>query len=85
MLRSQMLVHSFIYYERGDNLITDSEWQERANRLARLQAKYGHVIGFHDAQFAGWDGTTGYHLKYDAWVRRKAHQLLEINNRGRRS
>ena len=81
MLRAQMLVHSFIYYERDDSLITDDEWQERANRLAKMQKRFGHTVGFYDDQFEGWDGTTGHHLKFDDWVRCKAQQLLVARDR----
>lgn len=82
MLRAQMLIHSYIYYELDDSIITDDEWQRRANRLARLQAKYGSKIDFHDDQFAEWDGTTGHHLKFDNWVRGKAYELLRKHRDG---
>jgi hypothetical protein len=83
MLRSQMLIHSCIYYELDKNIISDHEWQARADRLTRLQArakdKLGHCnIGWYDREFADWDGSTGCHLPLrSAWVMRKAQQLLE--------
>ena len=81
-LRSQMLVHSCIYYLLNDNLISDHEWTARAKKLAALQekakAKFGHCnIGWYDAEFENWDGSSGFHLPHrDPWVLRKAHQLL---------
>lgn len=86
MLRAQMLVHSHIYYERDNSLITDHQWQERADKLTRLQAKvrekYGHCkIGFFDDAFDEWDGSSGYHLPLrDPWVTAKAAQLLRIKD-----
>jgi NAD-dependent DNA ligase len=82
LLRAQMLVHSFIYYEQDDSIISDDDWQKRANRLAKLQSKYGTKIGFYDDQFAEWDGTTGHHLKFDDWVRGKALELLRKHTNG---
>lgn len=82
MLRAQMLIHSFIYYEMDDCIISDDEWQKRANRLAKVQSKYGTTIGFYDEQFAEWDGTTGHHLTYDDWVRGKANELLRKYKHG---
>ena len=35
--RSQMLVHSFLYYKLDDPIIDDDKWQRWANELAELQ------------------------------------------------
>jgi len=89
MLRAQMLVHSHIYYELDDSLITDHEWQARADRLTKLQAKvaakYGHCkIGFFDDAFQAWDGSSGYHLPLrDPWVVAKAAKLLRMRDENR--
>lgn len=87
MLRSQMLVHSCIYYLLNDNMITDHEWTARAKKLAALQrkiiAKHGHCeVDWFDDAFKDWDGSSGFHLPLrDPWVLRKAHQLLDWRNR----
>jgi hypothetical protein len=60
--RSQMLVHSFIYYHLDDSLVDDHTWQQWADELRDLQAMFGHVIGFYDEAFRGWTGATGMHL-----------------------
>ena len=80
-LRSNMLVHSYIYYQLNDNIISDHKWQAGANRLTKLQnmlqAKgIAPTIGFYDEAFVGWDGSTGYHLPKDSWVDGKARHLL---------
>lgn len=73
--RAQMLVHSYLYYEMDQTLITDHQWQEFANELVKLQAECPEAIGFYDKEFEGWDGTTGFHLPRDNWVRGKAAEL----------
>ncbi len=83
MLRRQMLVHSCIYYELNDNLISDHEWSARAKRLAwmqdRVKARTGNCdVGFFDAEFADWDGSSGFKLPHrHPWVLDKAEYLLE--------
>ena len=71
-LRAQMLIHSYIYYELDDVIIDDHTWQHRANELARIN----RAVGFYDKEFEGWDGSTGYHLPKDGWVRNKAERII---------
>lgn len=71
-----MLVHCCAYYAHDSNLISDVQWQGLAWELADLQAEYAHEVGFYDAQFKGWDGSTGYHLKYDSDVHRVVQRML---------
>lgn len=71
-LRAQMLIHSYIYYELDDVIIDDHTWQHRANELAKINRS----VGFYDAAFEGWDGSTGYHLPKDPWIRNKAEQVM---------
>lgn len=81
MLRLQMVLHSYIYYILDDNLITDHQWQSRADELAQLQAQYGAVqIGVYDLAFEDWDGSTGYHLPKDDWAYSKSLQLLRCRD-----
>ena len=74
--RGQMLVHSCIYYHMADNVVTDHQWQAWANELAELQKAHGTAWGFYDAQFEGWDGSSGYALPTDEYVRTKAEAIL---------
>jgi len=60
--RSQMLIHSCIYYHLNDSIVTDNKWQEWANELRDLQELFSESIGFYDREFKDWDGSTGYHL-----------------------
>lgn len=76
--RLQMLVHSYIYYELNDNIISDSTWSKWAVELADLQNKYPEIaktVEWSDA-FKGWDGSTGAFLPLqNEWVITKAYQL----------
>jgi len=74
--RSQMLIHSFLYYHMDTNIVSDNQWQEWANELQYLQELYPDPIDFYDNVFQDWDGSTGMHLPTDNWVRQKAIQLL---------
>jgi len=76
--RSQMLVHSYIYYQLNQSVVTDDTWQRWANELVKLQkSRRGPVkINWYDEAFADWDGSTGCHLPKDFWVHSIATRLL---------
>ena len=76
-LRRLMLVHCCIYYRLNDNLVSDHQWYEWSKELADLQSTHGETIGFYDELFRKWEGSSGYHLTYDADVIRVAHRLLQ--------
>ena len=64
--RYQMLVHSYIYYELNENIISDSQWSAWAVELADLQSKYPKIaeqVVYAD-DFEGWDGSSGAFLTY---------------------
>tara|TARA_R110000824_G_scaffold241698_3_gene430444 strand:+ start:1845 stop:2168 length:324 start_codon:yes stop_codon:yes gene_type:complete len=76
--RSQMLVHSYLYYEKDEPIIDDFKWQRWADELAVLQKEnVGHCeIGFYDKEFADWTGDTGCALPLkDPKVVEKAEQI----------
>ncbi len=79
-LRDLMLIHSYIYYENNDSLVSDDTWQKWANELRDLQKVHGVWFGHYDDAFRDWDGTTGHHLKYNAWVVQKAQQLMRYRD-----
>lgn len=76
--RSQMLVHSYLYYKLDSPVIPDDTWQKWANELVSLQIKYPQKIGWYDRVFNDWDGSTGMHLPEDEWIRGRAKRLLKI-------
>ena len=78
--RSQILVHSYLYYHLNHNIISDDKWQQWANELAFIQNKYKKYIkiDFFDNAFKGFDGTSGYYLPYtDPYVIKIANLLLK--------
>lgn len=82
--RIQMLIHSCIYYELNDSLITDSQFDKWAKELVRLQKENPEMsqkVPWYD-EFKDWDGTTGFHLPTrHPWVMHKAESLLEYARR----
>ena len=79
--RAQMLIHSCIYYELNDNIVSDHKWQAWAFELAKLQDENPNdcKLGFFDEYFTGWTGGAGgSHLPLrNGWVYRKAQWLLQ--------
>lgn len=64
--RYQILVHSYIYYEMNENLISDSQWSAWAMELVELQSKYPSIAKqvIYAEDFEGWDGSSGAFLTY---------------------
>ena len=78
--RSQMLVHSRIYYVLDDNIVSDDKWQKWANELRDLQEEYPQYvkIDFFDREFATWNGDSGAFLPlHDPYVVRKTQQVID--------
>ena len=83
--RAQMLIHSCIYYEMNDNVVSDHQWQSWADELEQLQKQNPDdcKIDFFDWEFRNWDGATGNHLPHrHPWVYAKALYVLELANGG---
>lgn len=64
--RLQMLVHSYIYYDLNDNIVSDSKWAEWANELKDLQDAYPELAETvpYGHGFENWDASTGAFLPY---------------------
>lgn len=75
-----MLVHSYIYYELDDNIVSDHQWQAWAEELAVLQKAHPKLckMKYYDKEFADWDGTTGNHLPRHIIIEQKAKYILRI-------
>jgi ribonucleotide reductase beta subunit family protein with ferritin-like domain len=77
--RFQMMVHSYIYYELDDNIISDAKWAEWAHELEDLQNKYpeeSKAVKEYYKDFKGWDGSSGAFLKFDDRIKKTAQRLL---------
>lgn len=81
--RRQVLVHSVIYYNMNDNLISDSQWSSWAFELAELQNKYPEIAKncWYADDFEGFDGSSGFDLPLnDPWAEQKARKLLQLRD-----
>lgn len=85
--RLQLLVHSYIYYDLNQNLVSDDTWSSWARELVELQEKYPNIarrVDYHEG-FIGFDGSTGFDLPYrQPEIMNKANWLVnnykEVNN-----
>lgn len=79
--RYQLLIHSCIYYELNQNIISDKKWDEWARELRDLQNKYPDIskrVRLYE-EFKDWDASTGAFLPIkEEWVIRRAKQLLKM-------
>ena len=73
--RSQMLVHSYLYYWMYKNIVSDHQFDAWAVELRELQADFPEPIGFYDEVFKDWNGDTGMHLPTDEWIKTTANNL----------
>jgi len=82
--RLQILVHSYIYYELDQNIISDATWSRWAKELCQLQKDNPDIsksVEWYDA-FKDFDGSTGAFLPLnDAWVQSTAEYLLRIHGK----
>lgn len=77
--RRQMLVHSYIYYELNDSIISDATWSKWAKELAQLQKDYPEESKRVEEyeQFQDWDGSSGAFLNFGENIKTVAKILLE--------
>lgn len=80
--RLQVLVHSYLYYHRNTNLISDYKWQEFADNLVVLQRQFPSIAKkvIYSEAFDDFDASTGFHLPYmDERIMSKGEYLLRIH------
>lgn len=82
--RRQILVHSVIYYEMNENIISDAQWTAWSRELEALQRKYPEIASkcsLADA-FEEFDFCSGFNLPLrDPWAVRTAKWLLKIHKK----
>ena len=83
--RLQLLIHSYIYYELNDNIVSDATWSKWAMELVKLQNDYPDIakeVKFNE-EFQDFDGSTGFDLakRADIDAISKAHYLLSIRGK----
>jgi NAD-dependent DNA ligase len=82
--RAQMLIHSCIYYELDDSIVSDHRWQNWADELEKMQSDNPDCcnIGFFDSEFANWTGATGNHLPHrHPWVLSKSRYIIDLHRK----
>ena len=80
--RRQVLIHSIIYYEMNENIISDSQWSTWAKELDELQKTYPDIAKtcWYAEEFEDFDPSTGYSLPLDdPWAVNKARYLLKLH------
>lgn len=77
-LRDEILIHSYIYYELDDSVISDYEYDKKCKQLAELQEQYPKLAeesSWHEF-FHDFDGSTGFHLpKNSPYIIKRAEEL----------
>jgi hypothetical protein len=77
--RKQILVHSYLYYEMNNNVISDHTYDEWCKELADLQKHHpieSNNVPFYRDSFEGYDGSTGFHLPKEAWMHDIGFRML---------
>lgn len=67
-LQRFIIVHSYIYYELSDNIISDKEYDERAKELVEYKNKYPDLwkSSMYYKQFGDdYNGATGFTLYHE--------------------
>lgn len=81
--RRQLLVHSVIYYELNDSLISDHTWSQWAVELDKLQKKYPDIAAKcpYAEAFSDFNPSTGYNLPLDdLWALSVARRLIQYRD-----
>jgi hypothetical protein len=77
--RTQMVVHSYLYYVLDQPIVSDATWQRWADELVQLQAAHPGPVNVMDPDFADWTGDTGMHLPRGGSVHAHALHLLKLH------
>ena len=83
-LQRKIIIHSYIYYERGDNVISDSQYDVMCKRLVTYKNEYPDlwVKSEYYKQFGDdYNGATGFTLYHDLNEKQKQIIKLISNNR----
>jgi NAD-dependent DNA ligase len=84
--RFQILVHSYLYYQRMTSIVEDVTFDRWARELVKLQEQYPDIADTVEfaKDFKGFDATTGFDLPYATpRIQRIGDNLL--SQRGKRN
>lgn len=82
--RLQVLIHSCIYYELNESIVSDSTWSKWALELETLQKQNLEISKqvIYAEAFENFDHSTGCNLPLkDPWVVAKAKWLLSVSRK----
>jgi NAD-dependent DNA ligase adenylation domain len=82
--RRQILVHSFLYYQLNENIISDHQFDKFCNELVDLQKQYPKEAEAvdHAEEFKDFDGSSGYDLPYSLPdIQNAGYHILETHRR----
>jgi hypothetical protein len=79
-LRTQMLLHSYLYYTCDAPQVSDHQWQDWADELTILQM-FDDEIFFYDEEFEDWNEDTGCHLPAPDFIKEMAWKLFKVKSR----
>lgn len=80
--RRQVLVHSYIYYEMDDSVVSDEQWTQWAKELVWLTREFPDIAKecIYHKEFEGFEGSTGFDFKYDEAIKNRAAKLIAHKN-----
>jgi NAD-dependent DNA ligase len=80
--RYQMLVHSYIYYQLNDSIVSDIDFDRWSKELVELTERYpeeARKARYHE-EFKNFDGSSGFDLPYSLPnIQEIANRLLKYN------
>jgi NAD-dependent DNA ligase len=82
--RYQMLVHSYIYYQLNDSLISDHDFDKWAKELVMLTEKYPEEASqvIYHKEFEDFTGSSGFDLPYSMPnIQAIGNRLVKYNQR----
>ena len=82
--RYQILVHSYLYYDLGETIISDYDFDIWSKELVDLQAQYPKESkdAKYYEEFIGFDGSSGFDLPYNYInIQKTGNKLLEYIRR----
>lgn len=64
LLQRWIIVHSIVYYNLGQSIVTDSQFDNNCYQLVKLMDKYPKEakLSHYSCYFKGFDGSTGFDL-----------------------
>lgn len=82
----QILVHSFLYYQMNENIISDHTFDAWSSELVELKEKHPEEFSqtVYAKEFADFDGSSGFDLPYHyPNIQAVGYRLLAYNKRAK--